>query len=305
MNKETNWISCYIFHNSSFEKILIELIAPIINKLEEAKLIEHSFFIRYWENGPHIRLRVLPTKTNVKIKKLIKQLIDDYFTIAFNETKYSIEFNNYIQEIGRYGGTSTIKISENHFQSSSQTVLTCITNNYDNWDYSKAISIAIQMHIVLIKQIFNNLDEVILFFNTFYNNWIQCSIKLDQGNQITTEEIVKVNNLFNSSYKRQKESVDFIVKKLWFTEQYEDSWLSDWSIKSKITSKQIIETKESFIIKEIVFNETLKVNKEKQILFTLYESYIHMTNNRLGIHLRDEPFIAFLIFNALESIVEK
>jgi hypothetical protein len=35
--------------------------------------------------------------------------------------------------------------------------------------------------------------------------------------------------------------------------------------------------------------------------YLVYSSLMHMTNNRLGIHISDESFIAFLIFKGLEN----
>ena len=38
-----------------------------------------------------------------------------------------------------------------------------------------------------------------------------------------------------------------------------------------------------------------KDTKRKQQLWPVLESYVHMTNNRLGILNKDEPFIAYFI----------
>jgi thiopeptide-type bacteriocin biosynthesis protein len=302
MSKKTDWISCYIFHNIPFEKVLIELVKPILDILKKDKLIEKSFFIRYWENGPHIRLRVLPIKNKIKIEKLIKSFIEDYFKFIGNETEYSIKFNNYIQEFSRYGGDEAMKIAENQFQNSSEMVLTCINNDYNNWDYSMAISIAIQSHIIFVKKMLSSIDDSKMFFNLIYKNWIQYSIKLNQKKEITTEEIIKVNSLFKNSYEKQKGNINFITKKLWFEEELEKSWLIDWSSKCEKISRQIKETNNPFSLKGVIFENNLKLSNEKQALFVIYDSYVHMTNNRLGIHLRDESFIAFLVLKGLESL---
>ena len=307
MSKKNNWISCYIFHNISFEKVLVELIKPLLVKLKKDKLVEHSFFIRYWEKGPHIRLRVLPIedKTKIKIEKLIESVIINYFNLTESKTEFSIEFNDYIQEIGRYGGSEIINIAENQFQDSSEMVLTCIHNNFNFWDYSKAISIAIQAHIIFAKKILTTVNESKLFFETLHKNWLQRTVKLNAKNEITTNEIIKVNNFFINSYEKQKETINFITKKIWLEEEFEDLWLIDWSLKCEKTSRQLYTEKKPFFLKGVIFDENLKLSKDKQTLFAIYDSYIHMTNNRLGIHLRDESFIAFLIFKGLESLVEE
>lgn len=118
-------------------------------------------------------------------------------------------------------------------------------------------------------------------------------------------KIIKINNYFSSSYEKQKKTINFITKKIWFDEKPEDSWLIEWSLKCEKTSSQLNKEKKSFFLKSMVFDENLKLSKNQQSLFAIYDSYIHMTNNRLGIHLRDESFIAFLILKGLESLVEE
>src|SRR5689334_7949597 len=151
---QSNWISVYIFHDLSFEKVLIELVKPLILQLENESLLLSYFFIRYWENGPHIRLRVLPN-CNADQIEIINQ-IESYSSTYFNGLKekdlnYSIEFNEYIKESGRYGGKEGILIAEKHFKDSSETVIKILNDYNDEWDYSLAISFALQMHIIFSK----------------------------------------------------------------------------------------------------------------------------------------------------------
>src|SRR5690242_11628145 len=57
-----NWISMHIFYASNPNPLLTEAVAPLIDELKQQRLIQHYFFIRYWQEGPHIRLRLLPTE---------------------------------------------------------------------------------------------------------------------------------------------------------------------------------------------------------------------------------------------------
>lgn len=45
MQTEANWISAYIFHDISFEKVLIELIKPFIEKLEKKDYVSTFFLL--------------------------------------------------------------------------------------------------------------------------------------------------------------------------------------------------------------------------------------------------------------------
>jgi thiopeptide-type bacteriocin biosynthesis protein len=67
MNKAMNinnqvWVSAHLFYAEPWEQMLAASVKPFVEKLVEEKLIDQFFFIRYWEHGPHIRLRL---KTDV------------------------------------------------------------------------------------------------------------------------------------------------------------------------------------------------------------------------------------------------
>ena len=306
MKNQPKWISCYIFHDISFEKVLIELIKPLIDKLKESNYSNEYFFIRYWENGPHVRLRIFPKNKlfTDEIIDVIKITIKSYFDSLKKELNYTVKFNDYVQEIQRYGGDDNMKIAEKHFQHSSNIVLSHISYNNNNRSYSNAISFAIQMHLIFAKKLIVNKKDSILYFDSLQKKLLPNSVKLDENNKICVGEINKVKTFFTNSYKSQKKTIDFIAKNIW-DKEFSDSWMKEWS-NSCSSIKRLIE--ETYSKNKLLKPEWFELNKESnlsiknQIFWSIYDSYIHMTNNRLGIHLRDEAFIAFLILKGLESI---
>lgn len=286
MQTETNWISAYIFHDISFEKVLIELIKPFIEKLEKKDYVSTFFFIRYWEDGPHVRLRLLPKNDHnaAHIISLLNTTAKLFFDECALVSSYRIEFKDYVREIERYGGKVNIIEAEKIFKISSRTILDIIDDNYNNWDYSLAISYAIQMHVVLAKLLFkNNLDEMIVFFQKVYSNWFFYSIKIDETEEkVDDVEVKKVKLAFEDSFNKQKTVINNMIKYL-LQEKIEVSISTKWFLESKLVNS----------------NQYSFKNCDDLTLFAVYDSLIHMTNNRLGIYLRDESFIAFLIFNGL------
>jgi len=305
MKNESNWISCYIFHDSPFEKVLAEFIKPLIDDLKTKKMIMSFFFVRYWEKGPHIRLRISAQDITVKNKliKLIQAKTSNYFDVI-EGGNYSIEFNEYIHELQRYGGVENINVSQEHFNHSSEIVLNHISQTNKNWDYGLAMSIALQMHLIFAKRILISQDQALSYFQLLYNKVFVNSVKLDENNDASLEEIHKVKAFFVSSYKKQKNMIDHIARTIWLKKQ-EENWIDQWSLNCLELGEKI---KNNYLNTKIPapewfeFNIKLNASKEKQILWSIYDSYIHMTNNRLGILLRDEAFIAFLIIKGLQSL---
>ncbi|MBD3907114.1 thiopeptide-type bacteriocin biosynthesis protein [Chryseobacterium sp. C-39] len=285
MQTETNWISAYIFHDISFEKVLIELLKPFIEKLEKKDYVSTFFFIRYWEDGPHVRLRLLPKNSQNKahIISLLKTTVKLFFDECSLVSSYRLEFKDYVREIERYGGKVNIIEAEKIFEISSRTILDIIDDNYNNWDYSLAISYAIQIHLVLAKLLFkNDLNTMISFFQKVYSNWFYYSIKIDETEKKVDDEVKKINLAFEESYNKQNTVINNMIKYL-LQEKIEVSISTKWFLESNLIDNNYYSFK----------------NCDDLTLFAIYDSLIHMTNNRLGIYLRDESFIAFLIFNGL------
>lgn len=55
-----SWVSVHLFSQRSPDRLLAELVTPIVDGLRSSQAISEYFFIRHWQGGPHVRLRLLP-----------------------------------------------------------------------------------------------------------------------------------------------------------------------------------------------------------------------------------------------------
>ncbi|MCO6006964.1 thiopeptide-type bacteriocin biosynthesis protein [Actinoallomurus purpureus] len=53
--RRTGWISAHIFHAGDLDALITQMVAPLVTDLNP----DGFFFLRYWEGGPHLRLRLL------------------------------------------------------------------------------------------------------------------------------------------------------------------------------------------------------------------------------------------------------
>lgn len=58
---EADWVSCHLFYHDQLEPMLVELVKPLVDALSADGLSSGCFFLRYWDGGPHLRLRLLAT----------------------------------------------------------------------------------------------------------------------------------------------------------------------------------------------------------------------------------------------------
>ncbi|MUN35309.1 lantibiotic dehydratase C-terminal domain-containing protein [Actinomadura litoris] len=58
---EHGWVSLHAFHQGDQDRLLREAVAPLARELTDGGRIAGWFFLRYWDGGPHVRLRALPS----------------------------------------------------------------------------------------------------------------------------------------------------------------------------------------------------------------------------------------------------
>jgi thiopeptide-type bacteriocin biosynthesis protein len=54
------WVSAHVFHRGDLDAVLVEAVGPVVAGLSSAGALGSWFFLRYWEGGPHLRLRLRP-----------------------------------------------------------------------------------------------------------------------------------------------------------------------------------------------------------------------------------------------------
>lgn len=147
------WVSAHLFSQGNLDRLLTDLVDPLLDELRERRLADRGFFLRYWDGGPHIRFRVLPSclEAVAAVRGLIEQRAFAYFAhspapevlsqeeylhsareigawegVRPTERMYannSVHFLPYVPEHHRYGQGATLEVVEEHFSTSSELTL--------------------------------------------------------------------------------------------------------------------------------------------------------------------------------------
>jgi hypothetical protein len=147
---DRRWISAHVFHSDPLDPLLHKAIRPLVAELLADGLVERYFFLRYWEGGPHVRLRLLPTTGAVpeRIRQTVAQRCTAYLRghpstavpapgyaavaaqlaraeglTGYTTTLYpndSVQFIEYRPEHHRYGTGARLAAVERHFTESSR-----------------------------------------------------------------------------------------------------------------------------------------------------------------------------------------
>jgi len=325
------WLAVYLYYNEPWETFLKQGVFPIVKKIIGEQFADEYFFIRYWEKGPHVRLRFKGDEKilSTKIKPILIKHFNRFFAdnpsqreeLKMHESvseKFSLHPNNSIQfieyepEIERYGGEFGILIAEKQFMNSSNAILEIIDET-EKFTYDMAMGTAIQLHLSFAFALGFNIEEIKSFFGFTSTCWFSRAIpnyyKLTDDEKKSHGK--EVRKAFADSYENQKKVlmpfIESFLKRLKYNElnsQIINRWMQNMNQIRK-DLENLIE-KEQLIVNLNYYKDIKK--HENTSLFkaiTILESYVHMANNRLGILNRDEAFLGYLINQTLNDLPER
>lgn len=316
MRIQKRWLAFHIFYPSPLEEFITRAIKPIIDEINKKGDSEKFFFVRYWEEGAHLRLRFYGTSYNIEkiIKPFVTRKLEEYMenfppaaphtSIGENKEKRLhprslIVLKDYVPEIKRYGGKNCIEIAEEQFWISSRTVLSIITQN-SFWEKSKAIGVAIQLHVTFSLAFGMDLNDIIQFYTFVMNGWLPDTNKAIYLNTTGSMDLTtkKLLHYYKESFEKRKDYLVSVFSIIWKDfhngKSFEQKWMNEW-IAGMIKIRLKLEEKHDLIIPPIRFSKKESIDPKKQILWSILISYVHMTNNRLGILNIDEGYLSYLI----------
>ncbi|MGP4060418.1 thiopeptide-type bacteriocin biosynthesis protein [Halobacillus sp. H74] len=320
-----NWVGLHVFYHdlSRLDHLLVRGIRPIINELKINEDIQKYFFIRYWDGGPHVRVRLLTQDNNFKrVKAEAKKSISSYF--EKNPSKVNLEPQRYYNDLNeqekvlyenhtikefkynpeyqRYGGEYAMRVAESFFKSSSDVSLSLIKRYTD--DRNKLYSVAKDMMLLTACSFFPLNEHLIDFFKSYSKYF-----KVYERNEVNDS---KVFRYWNSSYHKQSEQLKNQIKPLIsYVSHGEVEQLSAlykyWFTESERTCVELDGLYERQLLIHPLNGKELDStnNSEKIESYVSYvQSYIHMHNNRLGINPIEESYLAYLIYRTLLTVLE-
>jgi thiopeptide-type bacteriocin biosynthesis protein len=336
MEQEKKWLAAYLYYHEPWEDLLVNALAPFVKEVMETGLADQYFFIRYWEKGPHIRLRF---KGNVEVlDKILKPRLEQHFTGYFAEKPSSrpdlewlktlpeehrwypdntVQYIPYEPETGRYGGEEAILAAERLFQASSDATLALMASS-GAWDYNRSLGAAIQMHLAFAHSMGMSLGEARTFFARIFESWFPRAYQSFQRN-LSEEEMAarkeETLRAFHKTYENQKNLLLSFHKTIWegLEEgvEFEDEWLNRWIASVKSVKQELhglFDRQQVFIPvfrKGSIDYDSGRALNTKDELWYIYDSYIHMTNNRVGVTNQDEGYLGYLIKESLREITEE
>ena len=262
---KNHWLAAHLYYNEPWEEFLTKAVEPYITSVMRAGVAEQYFFIRYWDRGPHIRLRFKADAA--VIEQIFRPNLLEHFENYFEDKpskrtnpnypanfpddfkwlpNNSVQFFNYGPELERYGGAMGVQIAEEHFQISSDITLTTLKKKDLNGLMTMRMGVAIKLHLSFIFTMGLELNDAISFFRMIFYNWLPRSFRF-YTKGLSKEDYQKLSyetiDSFSRSYEMQKTALVSFHRTLWngleekneFEEENLNSWISkNEGIKTKL-----------------------------------------------------------------------
>lgn len=311
--------------SSAWHALITDAIYDFVQSLLEKKKIDKCFYIRYNEKGPHIRLRMYGEAE--VLEKEVKEAAIAYFEAyfkenpsEFDETERAMAIqqgwlpNNqvvvaeYDPELERFGGKAMMPVVEMAFFSSTMIVLELL-KNHEALEYMEVISLSIKLQLTMVHSAGMDLEKARAFFKVYYENWLPVAVEAIAGAENAEQAKPLIVNYFKESYEVNQPAFDQYVQEVWAAlesgEFMENEILfAPWAQSNQLVFSTALHLHENKlwdgILPPYLYQADGETSGFEAQYFSILGDLIHLTNNRLGIFNRDEPFIAYVLMKSLK-----
>ncbi len=333
---DRRWMAYHVFYGGNPEVLLQECLLPLAAQLEEEGLVRLSFYINYWLEGGHVRLRLLPADETARdeihgrVMPVIGRYLerrpsmhpmariesrsyyDDLFALEYGDElrpRYfdaegrpllrpnnTVEPRDYEPELERYGGRVGMVISEDFFADSTRLAREVIDLG-NTGTRTILLGIGAEVMAVTAAALLEDRDVVMSFLRAYHSRWAG-----SYGVESTYAE-----DADQPRYRRIVDSlreavVPVIESVLAGTGDRLPGFLGDWARTCAGYRRRI---EDAVAERAIVFldenGDETRPDHPSNAAWRLGMSFIHMTNNRLMVSIEDEAYLAFEILQAMEA----
>ncbi|RIV40365.1 thiopeptide-type bacteriocin biosynthesis protein [Micromonospora radicis] len=330
-----HWQAIHIYYAANPQPLIVQCVHPLISGLEADGLITGHFFINYWLEGPHVRLRLKPATVAAtpEVKRRAEAAITEYLRVRpalyqvdagfleeFYNSLFDMEFsvdektrylrgdgrmnlreNNtysyepYEPEYGKYGGEAGIALAEWHFAHSSRMVTTAIRTKNLHLR-TVLLGTAAQLMMVMSACFLPDTDDLVDYLNRYHTFW---RAAFPDTNYAGAEEYQQQYAATGPEIGRRFAAIRHSLR----TTGGQDlpGLLRDWAEHCLELRHRAADLAERG---QLVFRSWDGTRDEiptdpRTALPLLLSPYMHMTNNRLHVTITDEAYLSYLLGRAL------
>lgn len=328
------WQATHVFYASNANPMLVEGVAPLIERLRERGLIERWFFIKYWLEGPHVRLRVLPAasadpdevraEVDAALQAFLRRrpalyeadsngmgdLYKRMFVAEYGEQRWEESYSDgqmpfrannschvmpYEREYSRYGGPAGMQLGEWHFETSSDHVLGLLSDTNVHVR-TVLLGLSVQLSTAMCFAFLRDGERVARFLDDYRAFW-------ETSYQENSDDY---HVSFDKSYTRMAtELAERVVSTAGAAVAGDATGLGPAQQRWVRHSIELRQRAERLATAGALVFQRGPVSDVDGALAVLLSSYMHMTNNRLGVSILDEIYISYVLRLAILDAVKE
>ena len=333
------WQAIHVFYASSTRPLLLQCVKPLIDELSGEGLLAGYFFINYWLEGPHLRLRLKPATADaasevrrraaraierfLRARPALYHVEDGFFSELYGtlfELEYredqrarllgpdgsmrlrpnnSYSFEPYEPEYGKYGGPAGIELAEWHFRHSSDLVIES-ARTMNLHLRTVLLGVCAQLMMVMAGAFIPDDEELATFLERYHEFWDRAF----SGTNLTARDgyeraYLETGGGLGRRFRAVRAALD---------EGRPDrlpGYLGGWArhcVELRDRARDLAERGE-LVFRSWTADADFRPENIGHALAMLLSPYLHMTNNRLTATVRDEAYLSYVLTRALREPV--
>lgn len=313
-SSELTWLSVHLFLSDpegdlrrSADRLLLEVIRPFVQRCLQEELIEQFFFIRYSELGPHVRLR-LRGEAHV-LKARLQPALEHAFALQRTQTDadgpYATSTHpllararwiEYVPEIRRYGGTDAVHLAESLFHVSSEVSFHLLQRKDSN-DPARRLALSLLAATVLLHAMSDGVSHAIELATAYRDLAVSICDSLSGSARLASPR--RWSELFEAGYGVQSAGLKEQICDLWLALSAGQPPPAPLDYYHEQSSAIRIQLQQLARSGSVLFEGAQQHTSWEAVARRVVPSYLHMANNRLGLSIVDEGYVAHLILRML------
>jgi thiopeptide-type bacteriocin biosynthesis protein len=305
--EERAWLSEYLFfpaniYGGECDAVIRDVVEPFVRTCREHGWIDRWFFIRYSERGFHVRLRlhgipeVLRERAQPALRELVASVhpaaVEGYPEPPGTEGQGVTHFMEveYEPEVERYGGPDGTVLAEDFFCRSSEAAL-ALLQRVSPTERSGRLGKALLAMVVLMHAFRPERGAAADFARNYGINYLRSLVPDDERREAWL-------NAFGSGFEQQAANLTAYVDEAW--ERLETGEpLSDALDRYRDDMAAVAARFRELFDAGRLLRDGRPMEQWDFAVAGIVSSYVHMMNNRLGISIQEESYLAYLIHRAL------
>ncbi|HEX8905515.1 MAG TPA: thiopeptide-type bacteriocin biosynthesis protein [Longimicrobiaceae bacterium] len=320
---DSRWLAVHLFFNhpgiytTECDRVIKEVAEPFVRRFQREGWGDRHFFIRYSEHGPHVRLRlhgrgdVLEGTVLPALREHVRALYPDvsfekpdvpaYSPPSPSESAEPAEGEplrlthaaeiEYEPETERYGGVEGVRLAERFFEISSEAAYALLhrMGSERSSRLGKGLLTVVELVHVFCR---GDRQQAVRWMRQYNSGYLRGVARDEEGRQAWI-------GAFDSGYDAQAETLGAYVEEVW-SRMDEGEELSE---ALDLYRDGLLEVRGHF--EELFEARRLGRTPEpftqwEMAVTSICSSYLHMMNNRLGITIQEESYLAYLVMRTLE-----